>query len=227
MDFDHINMYPGAENCKQKHYRYVWPTTTGVNEALIIADSLLKYMKALRKTVVHALPGADIIRLRDDISRGTINVRSYKAVVICAGTNSLEKYNPPELCDQMAALIDLVKLQNPSCKIIVSGILTRPRDEDNGITFTVKGNPALSPKRNDSNILLNEMASAKQCTFLSTWKSLEIKGVTNIKNYANDGLHLSDEGLHRVKLNLLSNIGRELAVHPTCAKTPKRAKTPK
>jgi hypothetical protein len=121
----------------------------------------------------------------------------------------------------MAALIDLVRLQNPTCKILVAGILTRPRDENNGITFTVKGNPALSPKREEANTLLKDMVSEKKCTFLQLWKSLEIKGITNMKNYANDGLHLSDEGVYRVKMNLISNIGRELAIHPTRAKTSK------
>jgi hypothetical protein len=172
MDINHINAYPGAENCKMKHTRYVWPTTTGVTEAIIITDSLLKWMRALQKSIVHAIPGADIERLRKEVQRGTINVRPFQAVVICAGTNSLEKNTPEDLCDQMAALHDLIKQQNPTCKILISGILTRPRDEDNGITFTKPGNRALSPKRTDSNTLLKEMAKSKGCTFLSTWKTL-------------------------------------------------------
>ena len=206
--------------------RYVWPTTTGVNEAIIIADSLLKSMNALRKTVVHAIPGADIERLSSEIQRGTIKVYGFRAVLISAGTNSLEKNSPAQLCDQMASLIDLVRHRNPTCKIIVTGILTRPRDEDNGITFTVPGNPALSPKRNESNALLKEMVLAKKHTFLSIWKSLEVKGVTNVNNYADDGLHLSTTGLYRIRLNFLSNIGRELAVHPPCTKTPKSKANP-
>jgi lysophospholipase L1-like esterase len=221
MDFEHINKYPGAENCKKKHVRYVWPTTTGVNEVIIIADSLLKPMKALRKTVVHAVPGADIERLSGEIRRGTIIVHGYMAVLISAGTNSLEKNTPTQLCDQMATLIEQVRHLNSTCKIIVTGILTRPRDEDNGIKFTVEGNPSLSPKRSESNTLLKEMVLAKKCTFLSIWKSLEIKGITNVDNYCDDGLHLSPTGLYRIRLNLLSNIGRELAVHPPSTKTPK------
>jgi lysophospholipase L1-like esterase len=163
--------------------------------------------------------------LINDIRRGAINVNSYRAVVICAGTNSLEENTPSQLCDQMATLIDLIRQINPPSKIIISGILTRPRDENNGIVFTVKGNPALSPRRSESNTLLKEMAHIKNCTFLSTWKSLEIKGVTNMGNYADDGLHLSTTGLYRIRLNLLSNIGRELAVHPPCVKTPKSKAT--
>jgi hypothetical protein len=203
----------------------VWPTTTGVNEAIIIADSLLKPMKALRKTIVHALPGADIERLSSEIRRGTIKVGGFKAVVICAGTNSLEKNTPTQLCEQMATMIDLVRNRNPTTKIIVAGILTRPRDEDNGIKFTVPGIPALSPKRTDSNAMLKQMVLAKNCTFLSIWKSLEIKGITNVGNYSEDGLHLNSTGLYRIRLNLLSNIGRELAVHPPCTKTPKSKAT--
>lgn len=206
--------YPGAEHCKKKHARYVWPSTTGSMEAVVLCDSLLKNMNGLRRTIVQSVPGATIERLTSDIVRGIIDVSPFKLVAVLAGTNNLESDPPPIICERMSVLHDTIRSHNPECKILISGLLHRARDEDNDIKWTVRGEPRLSKARDETNTLLEAMVSEKQATFLKTWKTLMNKTVLNCGLYANDGLHLTDHGVYRVKLSLLSNIGRSLAVHP-------------
>jgi hypothetical protein len=108
MDPMHVAMYRGAENCTAHHSQYIWPVVQE-EEAIIITDSLLKNVHFLRRTSVHAIPGASTETIEEEIQRSNIDICYQKTVLICVGTNNLTRDSP---CSNMC------KISNPSrrCK---------------------------------------------------------------------------------------------------------------
>jgi lysophospholipase L1-like esterase len=209
MDSVHAGMYKGAEDCRAKHRWYAWPALQ-VEEAIIVADSILKQVRHLRRTYVHAIPGARIERIDEDIKGGIIDVSFQRAVVVCAGTNNLSRDTPHEICDKMAALVDTIRSRNSDCLIMVSGIIIRPVDEDEERTWKRKGDPSLVEKRRQANDMMEPMLKARGVTMLETWSALMINSTANRAMYGDDGLHLNYKGLNRIQQFLLNCLGGAL-----------------
>ena len=213
MDLVHINMYPAAEDCAAKHARFAWPAT--VNEdAIVLADSLLKRVRHLRRASVQAIPGATIERFIHEIRICTIDVSFQKACLIHLGTNNLSKDTPSLICDKMAALIGVIRERNPSCKILVSGIIMRPQDEETDTKYIRKGNPTLAVKRRDTNDMMEAMLRKCGGFLMKTWVPLMNGPIANPDMYWIDGLHLSDEGIIRITDYIILNLGRFLPKVP-------------
>jgi lysophospholipase L1-like esterase len=209
MDPIHAAMYKGAEDCRAKHVRYIWPATQE-EEAIIIADSLLKQVRHLRRTQVHAIPGARIERFTDEIQRGIIDVSYQRAVLVCAGTNNLCKDTTIQISEKMAALVEMIRSRNADCIIMVSGIIIRPVDEDEEKTWKRKGDPSLVDKRRQANDMMEPMLTARGVTMFETWNALMIESTANRAMYGDDGLHLSVKGLKRIRQYLINCLGGAL-----------------
>jgi lysophospholipase L1-like esterase len=209
MDPIHAAMYRDAENCPAKHERFIWPATEA-EEAIIIADSLLKKVRHLRRTQVYAIPGVRIERLTDEIRRGVIDISYQNAILVCAGTNNLSKDSPELICDKMSRLIDVIRSRNAECQIMISGIIIRPVDEDEEKVYKRKGDPSLITKRRDANDLLESMVRARGATMFETWRALMVGSYANRAMYGDDGLHLSDKGIRRITQYLINCLGGAL-----------------
>ena len=86
------------------------------------------------------------------------------------GTNNLARDSPEQICEKMAALIDIIKARNRSCKILVSGMIMRPQDELTDVKYTRKGDPSLATKRRDANTLIDGMVREKGAFLMKTWR---------------------------------------------------------
>jgi hypothetical protein len=179
-------------------------------ESLIIADSLLKRVRCLRRTTVHALPGADIDRLIDEITANKIPVATQRLILVHVATNNLESNTPDEICNKMAVLFDTIRARNKYCHIVFSGIIIRPRDEVVDIVRSKEEKPTLASKRRDANTLIGQMLSAKGGVQLETWRCLMVNHVANKHMYAKDKLHLNGLGINRISRYLTKNIARIL-----------------
>jgi lysophospholipase L1-like esterase len=213
MDMNHIMLYPGAEDCAAKHSRYVWPAMEH-EAALILSDSLLKRIRYLKIATVHAIPGAKIERFTSEIRRGKISVYSQRAILVHLGTNNLSRDTAKEIRDKMETLIDTIRAKNPSCKILVSGIIMRPQDEKSDIKYTRKGDSSLAQKRRDANTLMEGMLRKKRGFLMKSWVPLMTGPIPNPGMYYKDGLHLSDRGVARFTEYMILNLGRFLPKVP-------------
>jgi lysophospholipase L1-like esterase len=210
MDKEHAGLYNGAENCPARHERYIWPATEQ-EEAIIVADSLLKKVRHLKRTSVYAIPGATIERLTGEIIRGNIDISFQRAVCVCAGTNNLCRDTPAQICGKLATLVDTIRNRNVDCIIMISGIIIRPCDEDEDdeqrYTRTRGGDANLAKARRETNDMIKPMLQARGATLLATWKVLMMGSKANRYMYANDGLHLSDAGVYRITQYLINCLG--------------------
>jgi hypothetical protein len=209
MDREHFNLYPGAEDCMARHKEYIWPAMEE-EHAIIIADSLLKRVRYLKRATVHAIPGAKIERFIEEISQGRINMSFQKAALIHLGTNNLEKDSPSEITRKMADLVDLIKAKNPEVKIMVSGIIMRPQDEKTDVKYTRKGKTSLASKRREANSMIEDMVRERGGFQMQTWIPLMKGHAANPDMYWEDGLHLSVKGLEKITAYLVQNLGRFL-----------------
>ena len=211
MDMAHIQLYPGAQDCKGKHSRYIWPSLER-EESIILADSLLKRFRHLRRTCVHSIPGAKIERFKDEINRFNIDVSYQKVILLHLGTNNLSKDPPSLITSKMFELIDAIRSKNPSCKVLVSGIIMRPQDELDDAKYTRKGNISLIIKRRVSNALIEGMLAARgEIPLLWSWIPLMKGSVANEGMYSEDGLHLNRAGINRFRAYLVKNLNGALS----------------
>ena len=213
MGIVHIRLYRGAENCTAKHERYIWPAIN-YEESLVLADSLLKRVRALQRTAVYAIPGAKIERFTTEISRNKIDVSFQKAILVHLGTNNLEKDTAEEICEKMAVLVNLIRAKNPQCKLLISGIIMRPQDEETAVVYTRKGKPSLAIKRRVANDLIQAMLRERGAFQMKTWVPLMNGPIANPDMYWRDGLHLSDEGMERITEYIINVLGRFLPKLP-------------
>ena len=209
MDYKHIQMYVGAQDCPNKHIRYEWPSLEREN-SLIVADSLLRRVRHLRWTVVHAVPGANIERIISDITRGIIDVSKFLLICVHLGTNNLESDTAQQICNRMSTLFDVIRARNATCKILFSGIVIRPQDEDYDRVYTKEGKTSLAAKRREANSLIADMLRVKGGTQLETWKSLMKGHHANQAMYEDDGLHLTTKGVARIRQFLINCIANAL-----------------
>jgi hypothetical protein len=206
MDLRHMMMYPGAADCKGRHCRYVWPAEQ-FEEALILSDSILRKVRYLRRTKVYAVPGADLDRLAQEIRRGKVDVSFQRAILVHAGTNNLQANSPQEIRRKTEILVDTIRARNATAKIMISGILVRPRDEVNGGMYTRRGHITLALRR-QANLLVQRMIQARGDIYLKSWKCVMVNQGPNHLYYHTDGLHLSDRGVYRIQQYLVNCLGR-------------------
>jgi hypothetical protein len=159
---------------------------------------------------VHSIPGANIERFIEEIRRDRIDVSFQRAALIHLGTNNLEKDTPAQITEKMAHLVDLIKARNPNVKIMVSGIIMRPQDEQTDTKYTRKGKPTLAVKRRDANAMIEEMLRGRGGFQMQTWVPLMKGHVADPDMYWLDGLHLSEDGIERITAYLIQNLGRFL-----------------
>jgi hypothetical protein len=111
----------------------------------------------------------------------------------------------------MATLLDTIRARNPSCKLVVSGIIIRPQDEITDVKFTRPGNRFLILKRRFTNSVMEPMVEARGGTFLWTWLTLMTGSVAATGLYSEDGLHLNLKGIQKITKYLSKNLDRALS----------------
>jgi lysophospholipase L1-like esterase len=142
------------------------------------------------------------------VCRGNIQVQNVRVILIQAGTNNLQKDSAPLIAEKMAYLHDVIRERNPTATLLFSGIIYRPRDEENDIVFSRKGERYLATKRHEANTRVEELLWPRGGIQLKTWRKFMVGSNPDYNMFEPDGLHLNEEGLLRIKQYLINCIGR-------------------
>jgi lysophospholipase L1-like esterase len=110
-----------------------------------------------------------------------------KTLIIHCGTNDVQNGTPDEIISRFETLVKSIKNLNHLMKILISSILPRPLDDSTN-----------APKV----ILTNKILKAKclewEVCFIRS-NSIMIKHGKPVTSYFQDGLHLSAQGVVRLK----------------------------
>ena len=189
--------------CPYKHHSYFWKA---VDESrfLILGDSLVKNIRQLTFTDVQAFPGVNLERLlqKIDINRFA-QVDGYEVIVVAVGTNNIDDCSVDQIIQDLTSVVQSIFNHNGQVKLGIAGVLPRPKDD---------------PAKNDKVILVNKAISS-YCTnlyragskvwFLPSYRNFLDKAKAPISVlFANDGLHLSDQGVEVLSKSLTGHIKR-------------------
>jgi hypothetical protein len=171
------------------------------NRATLIGDSIIQRMLDMWYTSVQGIPGAylrDMVQMCRD---GIYDIRSFTAVVVLCGTNDYSSnITHKELLDRFTAIIQHIRLVNPTARIGICGILPRPCDAKHPST-----NHRIKDRLTFNTALLLHCRAAG-VTYIKTDKAFKGKGPDSFI-YHTDFLHLSKDGLEILKSWLQGVIG--------------------
>ena len=170
------------------------------NRVSILGDSIIQRMQDLLICSVQAIPGTylrDMVRM---CIQGIYDVASFRALVICAGTNDFSDSNQDQIFASFRVLIAYIRSKNPTCLIAVCGILPRPCDWRS---------PAMGKARMKLNTQLLLLCRHENVDYFKTDAALKGKGPYSLL-YHTDYLHLSDVGVNVLKSWMEGRIARML-----------------
>jgi lysophospholipase L1-like esterase len=98
------------------------------NMATVIGDSLSKWIRGINFTDIQSIPGLTISKAMDRINDLTLTVNKYQLIHLMLGTNDLQRNMPRGIAEKMSELIDLIRKRNPTARIAVNAIISRPKD---------------------------------------------------------------------------------------------------
>ena len=167
----------------------------------------------LRGADVEVFRGATIWELGARLAKGWIDVRGFRSVLLCVGTNNFDPkgwhgHIKPDVyvaCVLMALteLITKVRSQNPGVVILVCSVIPRPKDH----TVTCGILKAY-------NIALQKAAKLYGWGYVATWKSFARERPGNralepLKSlFTKKGLHLTEDGAKKLRDRLAQATSR-------------------
>jgi lysophospholipase L1-like esterase len=154
---------------------------------VILGDSIVKNIRHINDCNVISLSGSTFDDLSNLIAKYPEIISKASSILIHCGTNHITVDSPGTVLTKFCILTNLIIAINSDCKILISSILPRPRDDS---TF--------GDKVKDVNKLLKLECSKKKFSFLMTNK-LFLKHGKPIESYFYDGLHLSTSGNMRLR----------------------------
>jgi lysophospholipase L1-like esterase len=80
-------------------------------------------------TSLQAVPGGYARNVVDICKQGSIVTQNFLVIVFSLGTNDLCDSSPVEIANEFARIIDYIRVENPTCRIGISGILPRLCDQ--------------------------------------------------------------------------------------------------
>jgi hypothetical protein len=147
----------------------------------IIGDSMVKYLE-LEDCYTQAVRGGKVIDIINAINNDIIQV-GYHTILVHVGTNNIFKSSPSVFVHEYETLISIIKGRNPTGGIIISPIITRPRDYSDSHEVVL-----------DINKRTELMAIREKIQMLSHFKSFKSGKIPKREMFSNDKLHLSDDG---------------------------------
>jgi hypothetical protein len=82
----------------------------------------------VKYTDVQSIPGLTLEKAVDRINDYTLHLAKYPIIILMVGTNNMEKCEPSEIVEKLAAVVEAVKIKNPKARLAYSAILFRPCD---------------------------------------------------------------------------------------------------
>ena len=200
-DAKHLALH--GRDCDKKHRLFKWKAT-GTCKALLLSDSICKWMREPRNFDVLSIPGLGLETAVQRVVDGTLDVHDYEYILIHVATNDvamkLEKGGIPRMHYFLNALCQEIKSQCPFTTLAISSVLPRPRERNDEGEYSY---------RMQVNSMIYRYASFNGHHYMESWRALTNKkdGTTNGALFANDKLHLKDDGVEALKLHFQGYIG--------------------
>jgi lysophospholipase L1-like esterase len=230
--------------CKSKHTVFRWKGDK-TRKATLICDSLGKWFRAMANTDTQAIPGLNLDRAALRIIDGTLSVNNYTTILVMIGTNDVEEFDPQQITEKLAYLLDIIKARNPSAIIAYNAIIFRPRDipeqmveiermyrlganytpppppppPEKPLTAQQKYDalPVMEKKRREINKEIRKYCNANNILFLQSWLKMQKADKTvNLALYARDGIHLNEAGTHTLRIHIEGNAGALINRNQKC-----------
>jgi lysophospholipase L1-like esterase len=183
--------------CKSPHYIYDWPALEK-ERFLLIGDSIVKFINRGKHLRVMAFPGATSHTIYEKICKREIVVEGFDLICLAIGTNDVsnEALAPSMVTTGIMNLMDTIHVFNPEARLVVLGMLVRPKDEGRAIEYRRK--------------LVNNMVQG-DCKrygihFTKAWRALMNGSYLKPRVYAQDGLHLNRFGARFLYRTIEGNI---------------------
>jgi hypothetical protein len=179
------------------------------NRATVISDSICQLIYNLLHTRVQSVHGGTMENLEAYCRGGVVDIAKFSAILVHFGTNDLTDRCPPDQCARriVASLdraISFIRGINPNARIGVSGILPRPRDQNNSNMLEV---------RIVTNVQLRTYCLANNLEYFKSETMLKKRDPT-INPFAHDNLHLSEAGAGYFKAYLEGKVGVLMGLPP-------------
>ncbi len=157
-------------------------------KVLIIGDSMIKEIEAekLSKTqsiTKTCIPGATVVKIRDQLVAAFIEDSGYDHVIIHAGTNDLADSQQDEVIERVKEMAEKVTELSSSTKITISSIIT-------------KREPDVNNKISHINESLKSVCVTKGWTFIDNSR-------IEIAHLKNKGIHLNKDGVKLFAANII------------------------
>ena len=242
--FDENHLRMTGPICKSKHTVFRWKGDK-TRKATLICDSLGKWFRAMANTDTQAIPGLNLDRAALRIIDGTLSVNNYTTILVMIGTNDVEEFDPQQITEKLAYLLDIIKARNPSAIIAYNAIIFRPRDipeqmveiermyrlganytpppppppPEKPLTAQQKYDalPVMEKKRREINKEIRKYCNANNILFLQSWLKMQKADKTvNLALYARDGIHLNEAGTHTLRIHIEGNAGALINRNQKC-----------
>ena len=150
-------------------------------------------MQKLLYTSIQGIPRAYLRDMVEMCKQELYDVRSFKAMVVLAGTNDFScDYSLQHMLSLFTAIITYIRSVNPHAQIGICGILPRPCDAGDPRTYhRIKNRIVL-------NTAILHLCHTSGVSFFKTDKALKGKG-TDSYLFHTDLPHLSEDGLFFLK----------------------------
>jgi lysophospholipase L1-like esterase len=157
---------------------------------------MCKLLKHIPHVETQAVPGANLDRILSQLKSVDLTSRWYMGVIIHGGTNEISDGTPAEIIVQkMTAILNFLEETTPDTKIAVGLILPRPQDFDRDATEgAIK-----EENRERTNVLLKQLCRDRHVLFANSINCVLTNKQFDINMYSDDHLHLSQDGLDRLK----------------------------
>jgi hypothetical protein len=199
--YDAKHLAKHGRDCDKKHKLFIWKAT-GTCKALLLSDSICKWITHPGNFDVAAIPGLGLEYAVQKVRDGTLQILNYEYILVHVATNDvamdIEKGGIPRMHFYLHALCREIKTRSPYTTLAISSVLPRPRDKGLGD----------DPYRMQVNSMIYRYASSHGHHYMESWRALtKADGTTNRGLFAHDLLHLRDPGVNALKLYFQGYIG--------------------
>ena len=140
----------------------------------------------------------------DDLIHRSFIISSVhpRRIFILGGINRLQDITIEEFGDKYELLVDTIKKQNPSSKLLLQSILPVNTSMEVGARYRTCQNRIV-----EANRIIEEIAKNKNCVYIDLYSRYQVNG-SMPPQYTGDGLHLYSEA-YKVWANAISSYLRE------------------
>jgi lysophospholipase L1-like esterase len=163
-----------------------------------VGDSIVKFINRGKHLRVMAFPGARSHTIYEKVCSKEIDVALYDLVFVAIGTNDVSDpaLTPSMVTTGIMNLMDTIHEFNPQARLVVVGMLIRPKDEGTAIEY----------QRRLVNNMVQQECKRYGIHYTKAWRSLMNGPALKPRVYAQDGLHLNRFGARFLYRTIEGNI---------------------